>query len=54
MLQRFFGINLGEWVELAIFAVVLYLIVANAQGFSSIIRSTSDAGIGAVKALQGR
>jgi hypothetical protein len=30
------------------------LIISNAQGFSSIVRSTSSAYIGAVKALQGR
>jgi hypothetical protein len=54
MLQRFFGIDLGEWVEITFFVVLIYLIIANAQGFSSAIRSTSNAYIGAVKALQGR
>lgn len=54
MLQRFFGIELGEWVEITFFVVLVYLILSRAEGFSSVMRSTSNLYIGAVKALQGR
>lgn len=54
MLTRFFGIDLGEWVEITFFVILIYLILSRSQGFSSVVRSTSNAYIGAVKALQGR
>jgi len=54
MFERFFGLNFGEIIEITFFIILIYLILSRAEGFSSVVRSTSNAYVGAVKALQGR
>lgn len=41
-------------LEVTFTLIVLYLVLSRAYGFSAVMRSISDAYIGAVKALQGR
>jgi len=41
-------------IEATFTAILLYLVLTRAEGFSSVVRSLSSAYVGAVKALQGR
>lgn len=54
MIQKIFGIDFDTFLELTIMAVVLYLVLSKASGFSSMVRSLSNAYVSSVKALQGR
>jgi hypothetical protein len=44
----------GRVLEITIVAVVLYLVLSNAFGFSTIIRTAGDVYAKSVAALQGR
>lgn len=46
--------DFGQLLEATFVLIVIYLLVRNAGGVSSIIASSSRAYIGAVTALQGR
>lgn len=46
--------TIGRLLELTVTLVVLYLVLSQYRGFSSVISSLSNAYVGAVKALQGR
>ncbi len=48
------NINVERILEITITAIVLYLVLTNAQGFSSIIGAGASAYTESVKALQGR
>lgn len=45
---------LSRVIEATVVLIVLYLVLANATGFSSAVRSLGGAYVGAVKTLQGR
>ena len=44
---------IARWMEITFVLIILYLVVKNAPGFASAVRSISAGYIGAVKALQG-
>lgn len=54
MISKVLGIDFDQFLELSITAVVLLLILKNANGFSTMMRSFSNAYTSSIKALQGR
>ncbi len=54
MISKVLGVDFDQALDLTITAVVLYLVLRNAQGFATMMRALSGAWTSGIKALQGR
>jgi hypothetical protein len=45
---------LNKYLEAAALLILIYLVVTNFVGFSSVVSSLSSANVGAIRALQGQ
>ena len=45
---------IARWLEITFVLIILYLVLSQATGFASAVKSISSGYVGAVKALQGR